>query len=640
MNYYLTNQELMDAGKHYLQEYPELAKAAIENAEQACKNTFRVPYTMDMDHWVYMGEPIDWLYNPSKDLEFTWVINRHWYMLDLGRAYLITQKEEYVHTFIKHLRGWWQQNPVPKYLSYEKATFFQQPGPWRLLEVGLRVQSWISAFKYMEESPVISDIFREEFLLALVEHANYLTSYLGSTEINHAIMHMQGLFMISVFYHDHPRASFWRQFAIERLELCMVHQIGPDGVQCELTTHYHNGSIEMFGAPYLLGKLSGYPMSEWYANNLRRMGAFTHAMIRPDHGSTAAGDSDLLSSGTERLALLGAILEDEQFISMGEISAEILWMFGSERYETFKKQQQSFNTQLPTTVSFPQTGFYIMKDEQHYVFFDAASMGGAHGHADALNLEWMWKRNLLFLDPGRYTYEEGEWRRYFKSTRAHNTVTVDGLDQTAYVSSQEWGTPLAECVTNRWITGEEYDFIDASHNGYMRLDTPVLHRRWLLLWKKRSLMIIVDWLEGEGMHDIEQRFQLPPSTKVRIVDGGNEDMLKTTVDYASAIQLQMHWMTSSDHSGNFTVVSETGWVSEIYGVKKETSTIVGKGTMTGKMGIVTVCTPIDLKEDTVQPLITRLDIDHRRQEVSISYTDKAGNLEIHLDGNEINWTRR
>ncbi len=182
----------------------------------------------------------------------------------------------------------------------------------------------------MEGSPVISDIFREEFLLALVEHANYLTSYLGSTEINHAIMHMQGLFMISVFYHDHPRASFWRQFAIERLELCMVHQIGPDGVQCELTTHYHNGSIEMFGAPYLLGKVSGYPMSEWYANNLRRMGAFTHALIRPDHGSTAAGDSDLLSSGTERLALLGAILEDEQFISMGEISAEILWMFGSD----------------------------------------------------------------------------------------------------------------------------------------------------------------------------------------------------------------------------------------------------------------------------------------------------------------------
>ncbi len=40
--------------------------------------------------------------------------------------------------------------------------------------------------------------------------------------------------------------------------------------------------------------------------------------------------------------------------------------------------------------------------------------------------------------------------------------------------------------------------------------------------------------------------------------------------------------------------------------------------MTGKMGIVTVCTPVDLEEDKVPPLITRLEIDHRRQDVSIS----------------------
>ncbi|MFD0693371.1 alginate lyase family protein [Paenibacillus sp. GCM10027628] len=638
MNYYLSNRELKETAKHYLQEYPNLASASIEKAEHACKNEFLVPYTMNMDHWVYMGEPVDWLYNPSRDLEFTWGINRHWYMLDLGKAYLMTQKEEYVQTFVKHLRGWRTQNPVPKHLAYEQATYFQQPGPWRLLEVGLRVQSWISAFKYMEGSPFITEAFHEEFLTGLAEHAEYLTQYLGSTEINHAIMHMQGLFMIGVFYEDHPRASFWRQFAKERLELCLVHQIGPEGVQSELTTHYHNGSIEMFGTPYLLGKTAGYPMSEWYAGNLRRMGAYTHALIRPDHGSTAAGDSDLVSSGTERLALLGAILEDETFITMGEMSEEILWLFGVEKYEQLKQRQLSFNPPVPATVAFPQTGYYVMKDAEQYLFFDAASMGGAHGHADALNLEWMWKRNLLFLDPGRYTYEEGEWRRYFKSTRAHNTVTVDGLDQTPYVSTQEWGTPLAECVTNRWITGEAYDFIDASHNGYMRLDAPVLHHRWLLLGKTSSLLIIVDWLEGEGEHDIEQRFQLPPSSQVRILDDGNHEW-QTTVDYATgAVQLQMKWKTSG--ACHFSVGSEAGWVSEIYGAKEESPVIVGKGNMAGRMGIVTVCIPIDLKEDAVPVRITGLEIDHRKQDVLITSVDKLGYLDIHLDCNGVAWIRK
>ena len=36
------------------------------------------------------------------------------------------------------------------------------------------------------------------------------------------------------------------------------------------------------------------------------------------------------------------------------------------------------------------------------------------------------------LDPGRYTYAEGDpnWRHWFRGTAAHNTVTVDGRDQT------------------------------------------------------------------------------------------------------------------------------------------------------------------------------------------------------------------
>ncbi|MFD2880054.1 heparinase II/III family protein [Paenibacillus rhizoplanae] len=77
-------------------------------------------------------------------------------------------------------------------------------------------------------------------------------------------------------------------------------------------------------------------------------------------------------------------------------------------------QLQAESAPSATSVAFVQTGYYVMRDPQQYLFFDAAEMGGAHGHADALNLEWMWNGQLLFTDTGRYTYEEGEWRRYFK----------------------------------------------------------------------------------------------------------------------------------------------------------------------------------------------------------------------------------
>ncbi|WP_164716602.1 alginate lyase family protein [Paenibacillus whitsoniae] len=638
MNFYLKDGELQETGSYFQREFPKLAEVAIEHAVQACKNLFRVPFSMDTNHWIDLGEPVNWLHNPSKDLEFTWVLNRHWYMLDLGRAYLMTHNEEFVHTFMKHLRGWREQNPVPVSPLYEEAVFFQKPGPWRLLEVGLRVQSWISAYKYMEASTTMTELFRAEFKAALAEHAQYLTSYLGNTEINHAIMHMQGLFMIGVFYHEHPRASFWRQFAVERLSLCMTRQIDADGVQCELTTHYHNGSIEMFGTPYWLGKVSGHPLPEAYGSRLRNMAAFTHAMIRPDGGSTAVGDSDLIGSSAERLALLGAILDDTTFIKLGKLSAEILWLFGRERYEKFKELQLDSIAGAPSSVAFSNTGYYFMKSEEHYLFFDAASMGGAHGHADALNMEWMWKGTLLFLDPGRYTYEEGEWRRYFKSTRAHNTITVDGLDQTPYLSTQEWDVPHAACTVNRWISGEDYDFIDASHQGYMRLEDPVLHRRWLLLSKKSSAIIIVDWLEAKGTHHYEQRFQLPTSAAVQHCEERSpSEGLQSVIAYPSNLHLHMYWQTSGDQPAPFTVDCEQGWVSEIYGIKAETSTLVGKGTFTGARGIVTLCIPEDLCEHKERPQVTRLEIDAACQNVHVSFTDSTGLHHVDLDPTEIGW---
>ena len=42
------------------------------------------------------------------------------------------------------------------------------------------------------------------------------------------------------------------------------------------------------------------------------------------------------------------------------------------------------------------------------------------------------------VDPGRYSYAEGDpnWRHWFRGTAAHNTVTVDGADQTPYARSR------------------------------------------------------------------------------------------------------------------------------------------------------------------------------------------------------------
>src|SRR6185437_8246013 len=54
----------------------------------------------------------------------------------------------------------------------------------------------------------------------------------------------------------------------------------------------------------------------------------------------------------------------------------------------------------------------------------------AHGHADALSVEVRHDGVDVLADPGTYCYHgEPEWRSYFRSTAAHNTIEVDGTSQ-------------------------------------------------------------------------------------------------------------------------------------------------------------------------------------------------------------------
>lgn len=635
-DFFLSTVELYKAATYYEKHFPEEARNSVTIANRAILNEFIVPYTNDLSRWIPMGTPVDWLHNPTNDLEFTWGMNRHWHMIDLGKAYLMKGNPLYVSTFMAHFRSWREQNPVPNQSPYDEAVFFQKLGPWRLLETGLRVQSWVAAYKYMEDSSLLDADFQAEFRQGLEEHAEFLTSYLGSTEINHAIMHMQGLFMIAIFHHAHPRAAYWRQVAVERLELCLLHQINSEGIQVELTTHYHNASIEMFGTPYLLGKIAGYPFSAWYGEGLRKMGSFTEALIRPDHQSTGIGDSDWVSDGRQRLTLLGAILEDDHWIGRGAGSAECLWLLGADQYERCMTLQKASTPSL-SSCAFPQTGYYVMRDHRQYLFLDAASMGGAHGHADALNMEWMWGNQLLFTDTGRYTYEEGEWRHYFKSTRAHNTITVDGLDQTPYVSTQQWGEPEAVATTFRWESNEGYHFVDASHNGYNRLPDPVTHRRWILSGVDVPLLLVVDWLDAEEEHVLEQQFHLHPDARLTWQGDVADERVAHMTYSETDTTLSMQWMTAGIPEHAFQLTQQTGWVSEIYGSKLETTVIQGKASFTGSIGILTLCLPANQQTDQMTEITScTLEPERMRMEVAYRYGDEGGVIVI--DNDTVQWT--
>ena len=145
----------------------------------------------------------------------------------------------------------------------------------------------------------------------------------------------------------------------------------------------------------------------------------------------------------------------------------------------------------------------------------------AHAHADALAIEFRAGGVDLLADPGTYCYAaEPSWRAYFRSTLAHNTLEVGGIDQSVAVGPHLW-TRHAPAVLERaaGLDGGPAAEWQAAHYGYRRLRPPAVHRRSVRLDRRARQLVIEDRLDTVGAHDCRLAFHLGPEVACALEDG-------------------------------------------------------------------------------------------------------------------------
>jgi hypothetical protein len=99
-------------------------------------------------------------------------------------------------------------------------------------------------------------------------------------------------------------------------------------------------------------------------------------------------------------------------------------------------------------------------------------------------------------------------------------VEVDGLNQSEIFGIFGVGR-TARCTITTWFTNERIDFVEALHDGYRTLPSPVIHRRTILFVKPRpSYWVIIDSLEGQGEHGLNLLFHLAPEARVEQKENG------------------------------------------------------------------------------------------------------------------------
>jgi hypothetical protein len=189
---------------------------------------------------------------------------------------------------------------------------------------------------------------------------------------------------------------------------------------------------------------------------------------------------------------------------------------------------------------------------------------------------------------------------------------VDGLDQTPYISSQQWDEALAaETKLHRLSEDGKRLIIDASHDGYLRQSAGVLHRRWLVLDKEEDgALVVVIWLTGMGEHSFVQSFHLHPDWQPEIDEyesgawaailRSRSPLVGTSDSVSSDIGGHLFWWKASGDQGSLRVEPEQGWQSKTYGSKEQIPVIRAKGCFTERLGLVTVSLPAGGEEWRVE----------------------------------------
>lgn len=510
---------------------PEVAQDKID---RILENSF----SFNEETYRFTGN-VDWLNNPSTDIEWSIMLHKFYYAVGLGIAFQGTGDSRYAEKWMELTLSWIDNVPVD-FLSSDVT--------------GRRIQNWIFAHYYFVSecrAGQVSPDFYLAFLGSIHEQVCYLIQHLTPAR-NHRTLELYTIFLAAVVFPELKGADSWLAFSIDELLLNIQTDILDDGVHCELSTDYHHIVLRNFLAVRRLAQMNNISLPQAFDDRLKKALEFSIHVHKPDGVIPSLSDGD---TGCY-LSLLGQGYE----------------LYGCETMRYVATQGKDGLPPLNRCKAFPKGGYYIMRSgwgnstspyqDERYLAFDCGDLGaGNHGHLDLLSFEMAAYGQPLVVDPGRFTYDEsGEinWRVLFRGTRYHNTVLVDGKDQIRYESHKHKYKITGrqpDYKLNAFISRPGFDYLHGMAKSH---EYPAIHER-KILFVNGEYWLICDILRSNDVHRYDQLFHLSAAAHNKV--SLSSDTQSFIVNAPNLVMIQPMF-------GPATASLECGYVSPVYGVKQ------------------------------------------------------------------------
>lgn len=465
------------------------------------------------------------------NIKYLWEPSRHLTLPVLAQAFAATGDKRFFARLIHLLESWIVQCRYPF-------------GPqWcSSLEAGIRLINWSMAWRIGGclggwRTAGASDAFLQRWLESVYQHLRFIDSYYSgySSANNHLIGEAAGVYVGTATWPAWPETENQMNRARNILIQQAKAQTHPDGVNAEQAISYHQFVADFLLLSGLTANDIGDPFPGQYWQTIEGMLEFIAATMDARGNVPMIGDADdgyVLDLGPSEgfsnyssLLATGAVLfERPDFAGKaGALDDKTRWILpdAEKRYAALREGKCN---RLDLPRAFPYGGYFVLGSAldtpgEIRIVVDAGPLGfgtiAAHGHADALTFTLSVSGTPFLIDPGTYSYHtDRRWRDYFRGTSAHNTVRIDGQDQSAIGGNFLWNRHANVTVHSQEVS-TELQHVDASHDGYTHLDDPVVHRRVVTYDCRNRRLTVQDHFECDGEHEIEQFFHLAEHVDVQ-----------------------------------------------------------------------------------------------------------------------------
>ncbi len=460
------------------------------------------------------GKRLDYRGAEFGDPKWIWELNRCQHLPLLAAAWLLVGDDRFAVCARDDLLGWVRAHPPGRGIAWSNG-----------FEAGLRAISFSLCFDALRGFPNLSAADSQVILRSLWQHARWIRRdpATHSSANNHRVGELAGLATIALLAPDLSDAESWLRDALTGLCVEADRQVLQDGTGAEQAFAYHVFVLDLLLLVVAVLDAREIAVPRPFLDALNRAGDALAQQVGDDEPALTYGDADdarahRLDGGDLRdvrgtaSALAARLGHAGTRRLAGAVDATAWWLFGSDGAERLAGLEPA-----PRAGSsfLPDSGLALLRRGRLRVTVDIGPLGylsiAAHGHADALQVTITDRDQELVVDPGVGSYfGNAEWRRAFRGTEFHPTVTVDHRDQSEPRGPFLWGRHARARLLHLDV---ESGIVAGEHDGYLRLSDPVRHRRVVAVLSE-GVVLVYDRLEARGAHRYAQVWPFHPSLDV------------------------------------------------------------------------------------------------------------------------------